>query len=60
MLSYLPDASARQRVRDLIAQAQTRDRQQAWKIKKHYDLESAQPKYYLWDRTTPRESPAEA
>lgn len=45
MLSYLPDDSARQRVHDLIAQAQARDRRQAWNIKKAYRLESQPLKY---------------
>ena len=56
MLSYLPENSARQRVRDLLAQAQTRDRLQAWNIKKHHVLESQAPKYERWDRKTPRRS----
>ena len=56
MLSYMPDDSARARVRDLILQAQTRDRQQAWHIKKDYRLESQQLKYERWDRKTPRRS----
>ena len=56
MLCYLPDASARQRVRDLIAQAQTRGQRQAWSIKKNYRLESRPLKYESWDRKTPRRS----
>ena len=58
MLSYSPDDSARQRVRDLIAQAQTRDRQQAWHIKKNHRLESQALKYERLYMTTPRRSPA--
>lgn len=56
MLSYMPEDSARQRVRDLIAQAQTRDRQQAWKIKKDYRLESQELKYERMDLKNPRRS----
>ena len=56
MLSYLPDDSARARVRDLILQAQTKDRRNAWNIKKHHVLESQPPKYERWDRNTPRRS----
>jgi hypothetical protein len=56
MLSYSPDDSARQRVRDLLAEAQTRDRQQAWTIKKNYRLESQAPKYERIPLKNPRRS----
>jgi hypothetical protein len=56
MLSYCPDDSARQHVRDLIATANKKTQQQAWHIKKAYTLESRALKYERWDRTTPRRS----
>lgn len=58
MLSYLPDDSARAHVRELILTALTKERQQALRIKKHYELESKSLKYELWDRKTPRRSVA--
>ncbi|MEO8457059.1 MAG: hypothetical protein ABI559_04535 [Chloroflexota bacterium] len=56
MLSYLPDDSARQHVRDLIAAANKRNQQQARAIKKAYTLESQPLKYDRLPVKNPRRS----